>query len=191
MHRRALVLLISGLGAGACTAPPPVRAPSSHAELVAPDGTGWNLSDHLAESSFTVLFFFSPTCPCQAAHDRRLVDLARQWGPRGVRFYAIDSERGGGPERDFAEARSRGYPFPILVDPKGELARDLRAEYATYAVVLDREGRIVYRGGIDTDRKTLHAGATPYLQDALEDLASGRPPRVAEGEALGCALHRW
>jgi hypothetical protein len=58
-------------------------------------------------------------------------------------------------------------------------------------VVLDGEGRVRYRGGIDSDRTHLHEDATPFLRLALDDLLAGRPPRVAEGKTLGCSLQKW
>lgn len=103
----------------------------------------------------------------------------------------IDSEVRGSIERDRDEGRKRGYSFPILLDPGAKLADSLRAEYATYSVILDSQGRIRYRGGIDTDATHLHADATPYLRSALEDLLQGRAPRVTESTALGCALQKW
>jgi AhpC/TSA family len=139
----------------------------------------------------TVLVFFSRHCHCLDAHEPRLRALALAYGPRGVAFSMIDSETGATVERDAAEARARGYPFPILVDGGARLAGRLGARYATYAVVLDAGGRVRYRGGIDTDKTHLTDDATPYLENALDDLLAGRAPRVAEGKALGCALRTW
>jgi hypothetical protein len=143
-----------------------------------------------AEGGFilTVLVFFSAHCDCQAAHDQRLIQLARGYQRRGVAFFAVDSEVGAALERDGAEARRRRYPYPILIDSNAELARSLQAEYATYSVVLDRMGRVRYRGGIDTDLVHLRSDATAYLSDALDDLLAGRQPRRAYGETLGCSL---
>lgn len=138
-----------------------------------------------------MLVFFSPDCHCLAQHDARLLALDAVFRPRGVRFYAIDSEVRASAERDAEEARRRGYTFPILVDRGAKLADALEAQYATYSVVVDREGRVHYRGGIDSDKIDLHDDATPYLRDALDDLLAGREPRLAYAKTLGCALQRW
>ena len=90
-----------------------------------------------------------------------------------------------------SEGKRGGYPFPIVLDRGGRLADAVGADYATYSVVVDRQGRIHYRGGIDTDKTHLHVDATPYLRDALDDLLAGRSPRVAEGKTLGCSLAKW
>ena len=144
-----------------------------------------------AEADFTVLVFFSPDCHCLARHEPRLASFRDAYAPRGVAFFMVDSEVRGTLERDAAEARRRGYPFPILLDRGAHLADAVGADYASYTVVVDRSGRIRYRGGIDSDRTHLHDDATPYLTNALDDLLAARPLRLPSGEALGCALQKW
>lgn len=138
-----------------------------------------------------MLVFFAERCDCLAAHERRLIDLYARYRARGVDFLLIDSETSGSEERDALEARRRGYPFRIIRDPGAKLADAVGAQYATYAVVLDAQGGLRYHGGIDSDKSRLHDDARPYLQEAIEDLLSGRSPRVAEGKTLGCALQKW
>jgi hypothetical protein len=140
---------------------------------------------------FTVLVFFSPSCHCLTAHDARLVALANEYAPRGVTFLMVDSEVRADEAFDRGEADRRRYPFPIVIDRGARVARRLGAEYASYSVVLDRQGHALYRGGIDSDRDHLHDDAAPYLRDALDDVLAGRPPRLAEGKTLGCSLQTW
>jgi hypothetical protein len=125
------------------------------------------------------------------AHDERLSAIANAYGARGIRFFAIDSEVGASIERDRAEAEQRRYPFPILLDERARLQKAFGAEYAGDTIVLDRDGQVRYRGGIDSDRVRLTGDATPYLSDALADLLAGRSPRVASAKVLGCALRTW
>jgi hypothetical protein len=138
--------------------------------------------------AYTAAIFFSTECHVLALHDERLRKLAVEFGPRGVRFLGIDSEVGATLDRDRAELERRRYPFPVVLDRGGDLARSLGAAYAGYTVVLDRDGNVRYRGGVDSDRVRLRDDATPYLSDALTDLLAGKEPRVAESKALGCAL---
>jgi hypothetical protein len=178
---------LSLLSAAGCI---PVRVPAArgapHLVLPGTDGRDHPLVDRGAK--LTVVEFFSVRCPCQAKHDPRLRDLATAYAPRGVSFVAVDSEAGASAARDRDEAARRGYPYPILVDVGGSAARALGAAYATYTVVVDPAGRLVYAGGIDSDKNHLHDEATPFLRDALDDALAGRPLRRAEGKALGCAL---
>jgi hypothetical protein len=137
-----------------------------------------------------VLTFFSASCPCQAFHDARLIALAGAYAPRGVRFVAIDAEATASPSLDAAEAAARGYPFSLMSDPSGAWAERLGVTFATETIVLDRAGRVRYRGGIDSDRTHASKSSHPWLREALDALLAGASPASAETKAFGCALRR-
>jgi hypothetical protein len=141
-------------------------------------------------SPFTVLVFFSPTCHCLRVHEPRLVALATRYAPRGVSFVVVDSEAGADESVDREEARRRGYPFPIVVDRGAVVADRLDATYASFSVLLDDRGRVLYRGGVDSDGNHLHDDAIPYLGDAIDDALARRAPRLAEAKTLGCWLRK-
>jgi peroxiredoxin len=185
------VVMFAALVLSACAHPQVLGAVLPPLALPGTDGVAHELVGKPEISHLTVLVFFAQSCPCQAAHDARLTALAANYKGRGVDVFAVDPEPGASAERDAAEARRRGYPFPILLDRQAALARRLGAEYATETFVVDRQGVVRYHGGIDSDKNTLHEDARPYLREALDDLLAGHVPRVAEGKALGCALQLW
>ena len=184
----ALLLACASCVASGPGARPP-EVPS--VALVGAQGEPLDARSLAGSAPLTVLIFFSPDCHCLRVHEPRLHALFDAYSPRGVQFFMVDSEVRGGVARDAAEARLRGYPFPILGDRGAKLADALGAEYATYTVVFDSQARIRYRGGIDTDKSHVHDDAIPYLKDALDDLLADRPPRVSEGKTLGCSLQKW
>ena len=177
-------LVASALLLTACATPQSPASMSSR--FPGTDGMTHALVDPHAE--LTLLEFFSAHCPCQASHDARLKQLATRYRPLGVAFRAIDSELDASVEKDRTEARTRAYPYPILIDPEGRAARTLKADYATYTVLVDQRGKILFRGGIDSDRSHLTAAPTPYLENAIEDALAKRPLRLAEAKTLGCSL---
>jgi peroxiredoxin len=186
--RGAWILALASLAA---CAPPPPRAPAGlpEATLLASDGPH-RLAEIVKPGRVTVIVFFSADCPCQAAHDARLRDLAAAYRDRGVDVLAVDSEASASPERAAREARARAYPFPLLADPRGALADALGAEFATFTVIIDATGKVRYRGGIDSDRSHLTEDASPWVRNAVDRLLAGAAPDPAESEALGCALRR-
>ena len=185
--------LASVLAAAASCAP--AHAPAAPAgvvpvvTLVDTAGVTTTLPADLAGSRLTVVVFYAEHCPCFSVHDDRLRELASVYGPQGVRVMVVDSEVSATAERDARAAAARGLPA-ITMDPGAKLADALDAVYATYTVVLDGQGQIRYRGGLDSDKARLHDDATSYIRDALDDLLAGREPRRAEGKALGCALQK-
>jgi hypothetical protein len=194
MALRNLFVLASTLGVlaaqASCASAPPAVVPAwPPLTVVDTTGASMTLPADLARSKLTVLVFYSEHCPCFHVHEPRLVELARTYEPRGVRVIFVDSEVSASLERDKGAASDRGLPA-IAIDPGAKLADAVGAEYATYAVVLDPQGRVRYRGGIDSDKDRLHDDAQSFLRNAVEDLVEGREPRVAEGKALGCALQK-
>jgi hypothetical protein len=192
MRPHALAIVVAfGTASGACASSPSRVSDVPSTTLISGDGSAVDARRLVGSAPWTVLIFFAPHCHCLDAHDGRVRALYEAYHGRGVAFRMIDSETGGSRERDNVEARRRGYPFPILLDRGAKLADALGAEYATYSVVVDAEGRVRYRGGIDSDKMHLHDDAQPYLQFALDDLLSGRAVRFPEVKTLGCALERW
>lgn len=158
--------------------------------LAGTDGTEHALRAEAAKSKLLVLTFFSSECPCQRAHDPRLRDLFAEWHPRGVGFLAVDSNAGATLEHDQEQAKARGYPYPILIDPGAKLADALGALFATHTMVVDPKGRLRYRGGIDASTTHLRPDGPFYLRDALTDLVAGRAPRNDGSKAMGCSIQR-
>ncbi len=187
----AVWLGATAAAASGCARPQQLQAVVPATALLGTDGAPHPLYAPEGAAQLTVLVFFAAHCPCQTAHDPRLLDLARRYHDRGVDIFAVDPEVGATPVRDAPEATRRAYPFPILVDQGGALARRLGAEYATETFVVDRQGVVRYHGGIDSDKNVLRPNARTYLADALDDLLAGHAPRVAEAKALGCALQLW
>lgn len=179
--KRALACAVLLLGCA------PARTPAPQAlHFAGTDGRDHALIEPSA--SYTLLEFFSAHCPCQAEHDARLRAIAARAAQVGIAFRVVDSEADAMFARDRAEAAARGYEFPILLDPEGQAARSLHAQYATFSLISKADGQIVYQGGIDSDRSRLHADATPFLADAVADLVLGRPVRRPSAEVLGCSL---
>lgn len=194
-------------GALACSAAGPAKAPSSlelsrpsvtgpstsasHAlnlRLVGAEGREQSLDQVLQHARYTVVVFFSHTCPCVRAHDARVVQIARDYEAQGVQVIMVDSEVGASAARARREQEERGYPFPILVDEDGALAEALRARYASQAVILDVRGAELYAGGIDSDKNFLRDNANPYLRNALNAILRGKPVPGGDHRALGCGL---
>lgn len=188
--RRLLSVLVACCFAAGCASAagsPPASNPAAQ-HVVGSNAHTYRVGELSARHAWTVLVFFSATCPTVTAHDQRLKGLWRDFRSRGVGFYAIASEAGFTPQHQKREAALRAYPFPLLVDPRSALARHLNVRYASQVFVLEPEGAVVYTGSIDSDRRFLHDNAKPYLRHALDALIGGFAPVPADSAAYGCAL---
>lgn len=161
------------------------------------DGDTFRLSDFKGKT--VVLEWFNPGCPyVRLSHTkaslRGAADRARE---DGVVWLAINSGaeglQGAGREAN-REAKARfGMSYPILLDESGDVGRRYGAKHTPHMFVINEGGVLVYAGAIDNSPDG--EGESPssgklvrYVDEALEDLAHGRPLRTTETEAYGCAV---
>jgi mono/diheme cytochrome c family protein len=80
------------------------------------------------------------------AHE--LARISTVYGPRGVLFYGVQSD---------PAAHRWGLPFPVLLDPKRQLARLAGVTSTPEVAVLSPAGDVLYRGGVKALGRTLDA----------------------------------
>lgn len=158
--------------------------------LESTDGQPRDVKAEVAKAPFTVFTFFSRKCPCVKAHDAVFKKLHEEFSARGVQFFVVDSEVGASLDADRPEVEKRGYPMPMLIDAEAKLSRELGVNFASTTVIVDREGHVRFRGGMDSARHEPTAETTPYLRDALTAVLGGTSPPVTEPKTLGCYLKR-
>ena len=137
--------------------------------------------------------FVATECPLAELYAGRLAELAAGFGPKGVAFVAVASNRRETDETLGRFAAAHGIPFPILADRDGRVAARLGATRTPSVVVLDERRAIRYRGRIDDQYTRGTRRAEPRRRDlaeALEALLAGRPIDQPETEAIGCPIDR-
>jgi AhpC/TSA family len=124
-----------------------------------------------------------------------MLDAARDYADRGVRFLAINSND---PQRyavDSFEAmverveREGDWPHPYLHDESQQVAREWGAEITPHVFVLDGEGRLAYHGAPDADYDDASHGAA-WLREALDHVLEGREPERSRTDPVGCTI-KW
>jgi peroxiredoxin len=142
----------------------------------------------------TVVVFTCNHCPYALAWHDRLMDVARDYQPRGVRFVALNSNDAERYPRDSYQAmrqrlQDEEWAHPYLHDESQEVARAYGARTTPDVFVLDADGVLRYRGAPDADHSDPSHGAA-WLREALDDLLSGREVRRPETEPVGCGV-KW
>lgn len=144
------------------------------------------------DSDVLVLIFSSNRCPTAKAYAERMNALQADYGPRGVRVLAINSNDPHlYPDESFARMVERaaedGYTFPYLADEGQRVAKAFGASCTFHIFVLDRARRLQYEGRFDDSRFATNV-TSHDLRNALDDLLAGRDVRVAKTRAFGCSL---
>jgi len=142
----------------------------------------------------TVVVWTCNHCPYALAWHGRIVDAARDYGDRGVRFLAVnsnDSDRypADSPEAMRERVERENWPFPYLWDETQEAARAWGARVTPHLFVLDRDRRLAYEGAPDADHRDPSQNAA-WLRAALDAVLAGSEPEPASTEPVGCSV-KW
>jgi peroxiredoxin len=94
-------------------------------------------------------------------------------------------------EMEARRALEKAAPTAILYDTDGKVGRAYGAKSTPHMFVVDKDGKIAYRGAIDdkdsTDLEDV-ATAKNYVTSALEDLRANRKIATTDTKSYGCGI---
>ncbi len=149
----------------------------------------------LAGDGVSVVVFTCNHCPYALAWHDRILQAARDYSERGVRFLAVNpNDATRYPADSFEAMKERvgadgGWPLPYLHDESQEVARAYGAKTTPDVFVLDAERRLRYRGAPDADHRDASQNAA-WLRQALDAVLAGEDPPRAETPPVGCSV-KW
>lgn len=171
-----------------------IGAPAPPFDLPAVGG-GRVALDDLADAEVFVYVQGCNHCPVVRSNIGRLVDIARAYEDRRVRFVMVNSNDADRYESDSFEEMERfdeehDLPFPYLHDEDQSVALAYRAVRTPEVLVFDADRTLRYHGRIDDAPKDPAQATTRDLRDAIEALLAGRRPETPETWAVGCTV-KW
>jgi len=182
---------MSGLLAALCAAALAGRAETPRVGETVPDfsamaldGTRVSLHDALRTHRVVVVVFLSTVCPYARYFGDHLGHLAEERRSEGVLFVGVNSNHLETAEEMDEFAAAHGQRFPMIRDADASIADRLGASCSPEAYVVDQERRLRYRGWIQSKLRS------PDLKRALEAVLGGKPVRLANTKAFGCAIDR-
>ncbi len=144
------------------------------------------------QSKAVVFAFVATDCPISNSYAPELARIYAAYAPRGVAFYAVHSDPAVSAEEIRTHAKDYGFPFPVLLDRKQQLARFTGVKATLEIAVIAPSGTLLYRGRVDD--RTVDFGKTrfqPTRQDlriALDEILAGKPVSQPFTKAIGCAI---
>ena len=146
------------------------------------------------EAPATVVVWTCNHCPYALAWHDRLIDVANDYGERGVAFLAVNSNDAERYPHDSAEAmrerfEAEGWPHPYLHDADQQAAMEWGPQTTPDVFVLDSDLRLRYRGAPDADHDDPSQNAA-WVRDALDAVLAGSEPELAETDPVGCSV-KW
>jgi hypothetical protein len=107
-------------------------------------------------------------------------------------FYIVQVDSDLTPAAAKEHARKFDLRPPVLLDPQHRLVKRVGATVTPEAVVVSRQGEILYHGRIDDGYAELEkkrAAVTRHdLIDVLDALTAGKPLKEKETKAVGCLI---
>lgn len=143
----------------------------------------------------TVVVFICNHCPYVHHVNPKLVEVAKTYQAKGVRFIAISSNDienypQDSPENMTKVAAKEGYPFPYLYDATQEVAKAYKAECTPDFYVFDKNMECAYRGRFDESRPGMGQPTGKDLCEALDAMLAGKPVSSDQKPSMGCNI-KW
>lgn len=193
----AAAVLAAALLPTAAHAAATVGQPAPAFELRDSAGRPVKLADFAGRT--VVLEWTNPGCPFVVKHygANNMQVLQKDAQADGVVWLAISSTAPGTTDYLVPAALAAKYqgwgaaPAALLMDDAGQVGRAYGARTTPHMVVIDRQGVLVYAGGIDDKRSTDPAdikGAKNFVRAALADLKAGRPVATPTAAPYGCSI---
>lgn len=196
--------LVFGLAAAAIAAPfalaaaepgvgeavPHFRATDMHGKIV-------NLSDYRGKT--VVLEWTNAGCPFVQKHYKsgNMQKTQAAATAQGAVWLTINSGAPGkqghvsGPEAQKHVAAVGAKPTTYLLDPQGLIGKGYGARTTPHMYIIDGQGRLAYKGGID-DKPSADvadiATARNHVLAALAEMKAGKPVSVKETRPYGCSV---
>lgn len=185
MTRALAALLLLGLGGSGFPAEAvEIGQPVAEFSGRTPDGQSFSLSEALRSHRAVAVVFLSTLCPYARSFGTHLQDLNNQYGSQGLLLLGVNSNVRESTDEVVADARRRGYDFPIVKDADHGIADALGARVTPESFLIDAHGHLRYRGRVKSKQ-----GATD-LKDAVDAVLAGRDVRKPVAKAFGCAIQR-
>lgn len=161
------------------------------------DGEQVALGDNASAKGFIVVFTCN-TCPVAQAYEQRVLDLDKQFAPKGYPVIAINPNDSGLSPGDSHEAmkkrvREKEYSFPYLIDESQEVARAYGARHTPTVYVVQRRGNdfiVRFTGAIDNNMQDGNQASQKYVQNAVNALLADQTVAVPTAKAIGCGI-KW
>lgn len=155
-----------------------------------------SLDDYGEASNGAIVIFTCNHCPYAKAYEQRIIELDKQFRPKGMPVIAINpNDPDLVPEDSYEEmqkrAKEKNYPFPYLIDETQQVYKAYGATRTPHVFLLKKENNdfyVAYIGTIDNNYKNADDVTEMYLANAVKALLKGEVPNPQTTKAIGCSI---
>jgi peroxiredoxin len=161
------------------------------------NGKTHNLADY--KGKFVVLEWFNEGCPFVKKHytSGNMQKLQKEYTGKDVVWLSISSSAEGQQGHmtpDTAPKTLTDWKMDstkVLLDHDGKVGHMYGAKTTPHMFVIDKEGKLVYQGAIDSKPSPNTAdidGAENYVRVALDNSMAGKPVTTSSTKPYGCSV---
>lgn len=140
-----------------------------------------------ADEKALVTLYLGSECPASAAYTSRINALAREFGPKGVKFVARFPQASDDPSKIADFQRAHRLEVPCTQDSTGAEAKRDDIKIVPTVIVRSTTGKLLYRGAIDDNKNTALA-RNSFLKSALTSILANKRVKLSETTPTGCVF---
>jgi peroxiredoxin len=186
-----VALAMAGMMAWAADAPKTEASVGQKApDFALTDAAGKTIGLKDFAGKIVVLEWINKDCPIdgRVLGSKFITSVEKKYHDQGVVFLAIDSTHNHAAADLTSTAKQFGIDYPILNDFSGKVGHLYGAKTTPHMFIINKEGTLVYAGGIDDDPNGSKASRVNYVDKALGELTSGKTVSVSESKPYGCSV---
>ncbi|WP_293134159.1 thioredoxin family protein [Microcoleus sp. bin38.metabat.b11b12b14.051] len=173
----------------------PINSYAPDFELPGVDEEVHHLARYLEKFRAIGVVFMCNHCPYVQLYLDRLKALQADFQDRGVTLIGINANDANQyPDDSFENmkifATENQLNFPYIRDVAQDVAESFGASQTPEVFLLDRDGRLRYKGSIDDNADDAGAVQVSYLRSAIEQLLNDKSIEPSSTEAIGCSV-KW
>lgn len=139
-----------------------------------------------------VLVFITTDCPIANYYQPTLRRMTAEFADSGVQFFLLHSDRDTKQKDAVEHAKDFEIKAPVVLDANQKIARRVAARVTPEAFLVDRDGKIRYRGRIDDlyadYGKRRRTPQSHDLKNAIESFLAGEKIEKPKTKAVGCYI---
>lgn len=182
----------------------PIGTTAPAFSLPGTDGKNYSLSS-FSKANVLVIIFTCNHCPTAQAYEDRIIQLVKDYQPKGVQVVAISpndpqavrldelgySDMGDTFDEMKLRARQKKYNFPYLFDGNTQTVSKAYGPVATpHVFIFDKQRKLRYQGRIDNVEKPSKTPDQLDARRALDELLAGKEISSPSTKVFGCSV-KW
>jgi hypothetical protein len=133
----------------------------------------------------TAYFLVGVTCPATAHYSERLCALEKAYMGQGVDFVYVYVNKPESAEMKAKFHKEQKFQGAFWNDADCSFVKSIKASKTGEVLIVDKEGKVAYRGGIDDNLQDPSKVKSKFVASALDEMLAGKQVTKTTGSVFG------